>query len=138
MILKWGCCKTFTGIAFITSNKSNSNLFYIKEIQHFTCNNFYYCCINSRLLIFSTANKNLYKKNRGFATFYEVLQQPVFLSEEKEYNRIPPFLLNFPAVFKEYPGNTIGSTGRNKIVGHSKIFPEKSTCLFYGNFRFFA
>ena len=73
--------KTFTGIAFITSNKSNSNLFYIKEIQRFTCNNFYCCCINSRLLIFSTANKNLYKKNRGFATFYEVLQQPhLFLS----------------------------------------------------------
>ena len=38
--------------------------------------NFYCCCINSRLLIFSTANKNLYKKNRGLATFYEVLQQP--------------------------------------------------------------
>ena len=71
--------KTFTGIAFIKSNKSNSNLFYIKEIQRFTRNNFYCCCINSRLLIFSTANKNLYKKNRGFATFYEVLQHPHFV-----------------------------------------------------------
>jgi len=27
--------------------------------------NFYCCCINSRLLIFSTANKNLYKKKQG-------------------------------------------------------------------------
>ena len=77
-VKKRGRCKTFTGIAFITSNKINSNLFYIKEIQHFSYNNFYYCCINSRLLIFSTANKNLYKKNRGFATFYEVLRHPLF------------------------------------------------------------
>jgi len=68
--------KTFTGIAFITSNKSNSNLFYIKEIQRFTCNNFYCCCINSRLLIFFVSKQKFVQKNRGFATFCEVLQQP--------------------------------------------------------------
>ena len=71
--------KTFTGIAFITSNKSNSNLFYIKGIQRFTCNNFYCCCINSRLLIFSTANKNLYKKTGDLQPFMRFCNSPIYL-----------------------------------------------------------
>ena len=62
---------------YITCNKSNSNLFYIKEIQHFTCNNFYYCCINSRLLIFSTANKNLYKKTGDLQPFMRFCNTPL-------------------------------------------------------------
>ena len=89
---KGGVAKTFTGIAFITSNKSNSNLFYIKEIQHFTCNNFYYCCINSRLLIFSTANKNLYKKTGDLQPFMRFCNTPLFMVEEKFSSYLPAMM----------------------------------------------
>jgi len=44
--------KTLVGITFTTSNKSNSNLFYIRNMQHFTCNEFYCRYMNSSVLIF--------------------------------------------------------------------------------------